>query len=212
MYDGPDPDMGRPHWGGHGGGGVSVPLRSSEVDAKRRRGELAQRLGDLFLTSPLEGTFSPWHPLNVAPAVGSSQWSRQLLKAFADVRRNGELIDWAQGVGLPGALAKLSSTSEGEPQFTPIFEALHELHGTAFRWGHLSEYRQNRLARRGEVRDGFVGPYGMPAIGGALPLLSGLIAADRYPDLLDPKQPEVKKVHPQQAYARRPHSRHSRYL
>jgi len=140
------------------------------------------------------------------------RWSRVTLQAFADGATNQELLQWAHVMELPDALARLSATSKEGIQFLPVFETLHEVHGTAFRFAHLSEYRQQRLLRRQKEIGDFVGPYDMPSIGGALPLLPALLASALYPDLLDAKRPEVKAPAAYQGYARGPRVRHAQYL
>jgi hypothetical protein len=157
-----------------------VPSPENQADAKERRWRAKEKLGGLFYTCPT----------SVARDPLSGAWSREYLKLF--VEGNPELLAWARQRELPSSLYGLASgTRGGSPQYLSIFEQLREFRPeVAFRPEHLSQYRLGKLRKSPEA--GFVGPYDMPTIDTVLPLLSGLIIADKWPELLDAPRPERK--------------------
>lgn len=159
-----------------------VPSSESQADAKERRWRAKEKLGGLFYTCPT----------SVARDPLSGAWSREYLKLF--VEGNPELLAWARQQELPSSLCGLANgTRGGSPQYLSIFEQLREFRPeVAFRFAHLSEYRQQRFTRKHQEIVDFVGPYDMPSIGTVLPLLSGLIIAGKWPELLDAPRPERK--------------------
>ena len=160
-------------------GGAPPQNEDQPVDPNKRLSKAREELKALFSSCPVP----------VKGDVLSSGWSRECLEFF--VAGGPELLAWARENELPSALCELAGVTGVSPRFIRIYEQLREFHShVAFRREHLSQYRLGKLQNSSGTD--FVGPYDMPAIGTVLPLLSGLIVAHKWPELLDKPRPERK--------------------